>query len=526
MDLNVIKEKIILDKPVGTEKVQVIVEGDLIVPDIKPDVAKILQADGCVYIKNTEIVSDRVTVDGKVDLVLIYLADGANARVHNMKHEFNLNDFIHLDGAEKGMNCAVEAAIDHIDYKILNGRKLNVRALVQLSCRLTDTSQNEVVTDVKGVKDIQVLKDELTLSRKYDETKEKYIIEDDVIVSLGKPNIKEILKTDFRIGNKEVKVSDGKVLIKGDLNVCALYTVDSEQQGVDFLEKDISFSQTIVLVGAKEDMHCDVDIKVSEIYGEIKCDEDGEDRILHVEVVLETDVKLYVTQKIGLLKDCYAPMQNIELKKQNIPYKHIICKNKNQTVVKESLELDDSEPNMLQVYNVVGKVNIDDIRPIEDKVVVEGSIDTVVLYLASDDQNPLAVHEACIPFRQVIETKGTTPEMKVELKGYIENISFNMLSPSEVEVRFVLTFDAKVVKDDFLSMTVDARQEEFDTTVLESLPSVTIYLVQPEDTLWMIAKKYNVTVQELKELNDLTSDTVYPGQKLMILKNVIIEELE
>jgi len=219
-------------------------------------------------------------------------------------------------------------------------------------------------------------------------------------------------------------------------------------------------------------------------------------------------------------------MQNIILKKQNIPYKHIICKNKNQTVVKESLELDSSEPNILQVYNVVGKVNIEDIKVIEDKVVVEGCIDTVVLYLASDDQNPLAVHETSIPFKQVIETKGTTPEMKVDLKGTIENISFNMLSPSEVEVRVVLTFDAKVVKDDYLSMTVDARQEEFDPTVLENLPSVTIYLVQPSDTLWMIAKKYNATVQELKELNDLSSEMVYPGQKLMILKNVFVEDLD
>lgn len=52
------------------------------------------------------------------------------------------------------------------------------------------------------------------------------------------------------------------------------------------------------------------------------------------------------------------------------------------------------------------------------------------------------------------------------------------------------------------------------------LSTGTYYEVQKGDTLWSIANKYKVTVSKLKDINNLTNNLIYVGQKLLIPSNV------
>lgn len=49
------------------------------------------------------------------------------------------------------------------------------------------------------------------------------------------------------------------------------------------------------------------------------------------------------------------------------------------------------------------------------------------------------------------------------------------------------------------------------------LPNDHVYLVQPGDTLWAISRKYdNLTIEQIKKLNNLTSNNIKPGQRLVL----------
>ena len=53
-----------------------------------------------------------------------------------------------------------------------------------------------------------------------------------------------------------------------------------------------------------------------------------------------------------------------------------------------------------------------------------------------------------------------------------------------------------------------------------------VYTVKKDDTLYSIAKKYYLTVDELKKLNNLTNDTLNIGQKLYVSKELPKTETE
>lgn len=52
------------------------------------------------------------------------------------------------------------------------------------------------------------------------------------------------------------------------------------------------------------------------------------------------------------------------------------------------------------------------------------------------------------------------------------------------------------------------------------MPGVVGYRVQPEDTLWDIAKKFYTTMDSIRELNDLSQDEPEPYDTLLIVKKV------
>ena len=52
------------------------------------------------------------------------------------------------------------------------------------------------------------------------------------------------------------------------------------------------------------------------------------------------------------------------------------------------------------------------------------------------------------------------------------------------------------------------------------------YIVKKGDTLWSISKKYNINVEDIKNLNNLTSNSLTIGQKLILNKEIIPDEMD
>ncbi|MDR1705777.1 MAG: DUF3794 domain-containing protein, partial [Clostridiales bacterium] len=95
---DLIKETITLTQCLGKENTQVLLEGDIIVSDAKPDMSVILKTDAKTQIDRLDVTTDRIGFAGKLNIKVLYLARGADKPIHSMSVAMPIDDFVHMEG--------------------------------------------------------------------------------------------------------------------------------------------------------------------------------------------------------------------------------------------------------------------------------------------------------------------------------------------------------------------------------------------------------------------------------------------
>ena len=514
-----VKTQVFFDQSVGRENVQIMLEGDLIVPDVKPDMALLLQTEERIVIERTEAGTDRVNYMGHLDVSVLYVAKDPGKSVQSIQVTRGLDDFVNMEGVAKDMWVRMGADIVNIDYRLVNDRKVNYRAVVNLSVTAESSHGHEMVVHINDVPENQLLKRDLQVNRTIDHRADRFQIKEPLTLPAAKPNIREVLQTAVSIASRDVRMANGRVNLSGELLLTALYRGDTEDSLIELMEWEIPFNGAIDVPGAREDMLADALLQVLGQQTTLRPDDDGEDRVLEVEVLVGVEMKVYSGEALQVLEDAYSINRQMEFVKTEVRYPQLVCLNRNQVSVKEVVTLGGNSPDMLQIFRAKGQAHVDDVRIIDDKIIAEGAINTHILYVAESDAMPLSGYHTVIPFRQVIEAKGAAPGMDVHLDASIDHVTFNMLSPRETEVRFQLTFNTQVVSQEALAIIDHVDIVDILPEVLTNQASMTVYIVQDGDNLWKIAKKYNMPLDELISINELENPgKIAPGQKLLMLK--------
>ncbi len=519
-----VKEKVVIDQKIGKETTQILLEGDIIVPDVKPDMSVLLQTEAKISVDKAEQSNERVNFMGRLDIQVLYLAKASENPIHSMSATTTIDDFVNMEGLTKDMWTDVKMDIANMEYKVINDRKINYRAVVDVNVTAETSQSHDIVVDISEVPSNQLQKTVLNLNRRIETLNEKFIAKDEFQIPSGKPNIREILLNSMDISNKDVRVGNGKVNINGEIVLTTLYRGDNENSIIDFAELEIPFNANFEMPNVRDDMLADVNLSIADQYIQVRQDEDGEDRVIEVEVSVNAMLKISCQDALEILEDAYCINQNLEICKTPIRYPKLICHNKNQTPIKEIVTLQENCPDILQIFKANGTPYVHEARIIDDKVVVEGAIDATVMYVAQSDESPFYSYNCMIPFMQVIETKGAKENMDVSMDLSLDHISFNMLSGRDMELRFLLSFNTNVIEELEANIISDIEFNEMDKTQLNNMPGMTIYVVQNHDNLWKIAKNYNTSIDELLAVNEVENpNKIYPGQKLLILKKVCVD---
>ena len=157
------KEKVCINKIIGQNEKEVVVEGDVIVNDVKPDILSIISVDGIPCIYKKEVMDGKIRMDGSINTYIMYLADDENSNVRSLNTVLDFSEIIDVNGCMPEMVSIQNVDIKNIECKILNGRKINVKADININVKVYSNENIEIVSNINGIDSIQVLSNERTI---------------------------------------------------------------------------------------------------------------------------------------------------------------------------------------------------------------------------------------------------------------------------------------------------------------------------------------------------------------------------
>lgn len=521
MPVELIKNPLKVCKIVGENVYSTVVEEDINVPDVNPDVYKILAPTATVMVKDCEVLSDKVLVNGQVLINVLYEADMEGKPLNSMDVAANFSQAVEVPGAKPKMREFVNAVVQHVECSIINSRKLNFRVIMDLGCRLEDVFDLELASDLRGLSDIQILREPCKIKQVVSYNKDQYNLTERLVVPEEKPAVHKILKTDFRVALKEDRIAEGKVEMSGVLGVNVLYNTDSEENPIDFVEFEVPFNQYIEVPNAERNMDCVTEVTPGQFFADAEEDEAGQKKVLTIDAVIHVNTKVYKDTEEDCVADAYSPTNVIEISKDLMKMNEFVGKGRSNTAIRESLSIAGGDPEIEKVCYVTALPVVNETRVLDDKIMVEGVLETDAIYMSSFSGEPMCSLREQIPFRHFVEIPGLRLGMQCQARCNVDSLSFTPLNSTMIDLRIVLCVSAEAYKQTDKRLVTKVEETEGITLDHSRIPAVTIYIVQKGDSLWSIAKRYNTTVDALVRLNSIENPSKVPhGTQIMILKNV------
>ena len=501
-----VKENLCINRIVGSKTFQINVQGDTIIPDTKPDILSDISANGNVCIYKKEVLEDKIRLDGNVNIYLMYLADAEDNRVRGCSSTIDFTEILDFPGVNQKMILDENVQIKNIECKVLNGRKVNFKILLEVDVNVSLNENEEIVKEVNNVDDIQLQITPLQMNSLIGQNSSKAYAKESLVIE-NTDTIAEILNTDFNITNKDTKVSYNKVLAKADINIRILYLTDEGR--LKKVDETIPVMGFIDTPGVSEDNLCDVKYKLKNI---IVKPNSKEEHSIYVEIELEIFCNVYENKDVNIIQDMYSPSKNLSFEETKVSTL-INMKNSSNTInVRDRVQLEDIDYS--KVCNVTITPTITEKNVLNDRVRINGELE-LNFVLSNNDENDLTTLSRSIPFDFTEEIEGLNPESRVNLEIVPKTQEF-LVDNMDIEVRVDLEVNINSYNLETVSV-IDNIQELENSD--ENPYSMIIYFVKQGDTLWRIAKKYKSTIKDIVRVNNIENpDSLEAGMQLFIPK--------
>ena len=431
MSIETTRDNISVNHIIGQKTENFIAQGDSIIPDIKPDILNDIFTSGTVCIYKKEINEDKIRLDGGVNTYIVYQADDENNSVRSLNVNLDFTQMIDMENARPEMNLRVKVTLKNIECKVINGRKINVKAFIEAEVKISSNEDIQVINGV-NLSGIQTLNKSLNVNSLVGRGMVRTYAKDTLVID-NIDNLSEIMKVDLNVSNKDIKVSYNKVLAKADLNVKILYL--TEDNRINSVQSTIPVMSFIDIEDVTEDDSYNTEYEINNLV--IKPNNIDEHSI-YVEVELEVSCEVYKNQEINLIQDLYSPKTNVSFTQKQINVMERRENAQNTCNIRERQMLPEIGAN--KIYDVETSVNITKQTLLNDRILYEGE---VTLNYIFNEGNGISTKKTTIPFNFSMDFKGVNPNSNITTNMENGTQDFVVTTDGEIEVKIDIMFNLK-----------------------------------------------------------------------------------
>lgn len=504
--LDVKKENLMINELVCEKRQKITVEQDMIVPDTKPDVLSVISTSGTAVVYKKEIQSEKIRIDGTINTYMMYIPDGTEDTVRGLSTNVDFSENIDVPNCKEGMNAITGVFVKSIDGIVINGRKITIKASLEVNIKIYSNKEIEVINDIKNDDNIQMMKKSVNINSLVGMGSTKIYAKDNIQID-AQDDFAEILYSNVILTDNDVKISYNKILTKSEAQINLMYlTEDNKIGNITYKIPVVGF---VEIQNVMEDNICDVNYEIKNVI--IKPNPRDEHSI-YVEIEIGVVSFAYRTKEICVIQDMYSPTQKISFENNSVM---MITDKQNildSVQVKENINLENI--GELKLVNVEAVPCILNTNKINTKIMYEAELNTNFIF--ENSQKQIIIKNAKIPFSYTVQNIENGEKLNDECNMRIKSQDFIIESGGSINCNIVVSVETRLHRNVNVNLVSnvqeDGNRENQDYSLI-------IYIVQKGDTMWKIAKEFGTTVDEISKVNNFDeSAQITCGQKLFICK--------
>lgn len=515
-----------LNRQKGKAVSQITLEEDLNVPDQKPDIFRMIHRQGEFRADEVKGESGKVKVRGVFLYRILYIGEGNDRMPEILEGSIPVDETIFLGELEDGDVLDLHWELEDLHTSAIHSRKANVKCVLSFTAEAFREQPVPLVDSPEGEQDLYLKTCPVRLQQEVIHKKDTLRIREDMNLPPGRPNIRRIIWKEMRLQGTEVRQEEGKLLVKGELVVFFLYESEEENGRMQWLEQGIPFHSEVECEACRADLFGKAEVTMIRGEMDLQPDYDGEPRMVRIDAVLELLLRYFEDQACEALCDAYSLSREIIPQQQSHTWDYVQQVSDSRARAAGRMKLGETDPKVLQILSSGAYLHLDHAAKNERGLLIQGNVELWTLYATSDDAQPLACGTETFPFEHTAEMQNADEESSWQIFLCLDQLMVNMLDAQELEMKAVLQIQILFQKTEELTLVEDLVEEPLDMDRIKTMPGVVIHMVQPGETLWDISKGHATTCETVAALNELKEEGVRPGQKLLLVKEIVTRTAE